>query len=223
VFSRLLAVLAVLLSTATVFQGWVLLRWEIEQGDIRAIQETLAKGETGENLEGALTELKAQVAELSGLSFPGIHAAKLKMLLELERIARIEEGRREVSYKDRLKIEPASGDDWLELASLLTRRGAARERVFSALEMSYITEPREINAMTRRIAFSLSILELMPEDKQRQVLRELIDAAPFFEKDAIRQIRSVLETKSEDLRRAVRNHVLATGAGEKAWMKAVGL
>jgi hypothetical protein len=121
-----------------------------------------------------------------------------------------------------LKAEPASGLDWLELAKLRSSR-LGPSGAFSAIDMSELTEPREIESVVQRASLYLSFWEFLPDRRQRRALNELCDAGPFMKKQALQEIKLAITKRTEKQRQAIKEQLLARGVGEEGWVKAIGL
>jgi hypothetical protein len=218
VIRKIKAITILVLSSATAFEGFNLLIHEIMQSETDAI----IAGAKTKRVDPA--EIEAQISKLGQLdSMPATTGWTRKMIGNLLDGGPFGTARVEENVSEILKVEPASGMEWLKLARLRAKDAGSNQRTLSAVTMSELTEPREIDVMAQRIAFYLQIWEVLPEARQRRALNELTDAAPVLVGEAIQRIKSVIEKKDPSWRRAIKEKLIGLVVGERRWMKDIGL
>ncbi|WP_363349461.1 hypothetical protein [Methylocystis echinoides] len=157
-------------------------------------------------------------------SLPGTSGGARRMLQTLDELVSAAKRVEEVHPKEILKVEPTSGTKWLELAKLRAARfGSGSKATLSALEMSELTEPREMDAVVQRIVFYLLIWDALPEGRQRLALSELSDAVILMDVQAKQTIRSTIAAMDATSRQVIKQRLAPLHPGKNEWMKAIGL
>jgi hypothetical protein len=223
VANRILGVAIITLSSVAAFAGGNLLFAEIRQSQAQAMLEFEESNANSlpRNLQLKIKEQVYDVARFG--SPPGSIGSMHKTIATLLEVTRSDSAEVERNLRGLLRVEPASGSNWLALAKIRMKQDRSGKSAFSALKMSELTEPREIDVIVQRTRFYLSLWETMPDGKKIQALRELSDTVPFMGNQAIQEIKSEITARTMMQRQAIKEQLLAWAAGEKAWMKAIGL
>jgi hypothetical protein len=129
----------------------------------------------------------------------------------------------EACIKAELRAHPTSGVNWVELAKNRVRHNHLNGEVVQALAMSELTEPKEMNAMFERIFFSLTFWDDLSENKQRRVLDDLSEGAPFMSKQDIDRLGKICRAKPAGWRDSVRSALILLNRGERPWINYIGL
>jgi hypothetical protein len=167
-------------------------------------------------------ELEIKINLLEKLKFVGgISAWVREMLAGILDPACHSSARVEASIRDVLKAEPTSGRGWLELAKQRRKQSGTSELLYPLLQMSQVSEPREIKVMAARTIFGLSIWKDLPKTRQRQVVGELSATVPFMDQKDAEEIKEILRSKTGFEKTAIKE--MLDQAGELPWRKALGL
>jgi hypothetical protein len=223
VANRILGVAIITLSSVAAFAGGNLLFAEMRQSQAQAMME-FEESNANSLRRDLQLKIKEQVSDVARFgALPGSIGSMHKTIATLLEVTRSDSAEVERNLRGLLRVEPASGSNWLTLAKIRMKQDRSGKSAFSALNMSELTEPREIDVIVQRTRFYLSLWETMPDDKKIQALRQLSDAVPFMGNQAIREIKSEITARTMNQRQAIKEQLLAWAAGEKAWMKAIGL
>jgi hypothetical protein len=125
--------------------------------------------------------------------------------------------------KAKLRDNPTSGVDWLGLANHRARYYGVEREVLQALTMSEVTEPRETKTVFKRILFSLSFWDQLPEEKQHRVIHDLSESVPFMSDQHFEELGKICRGKAPAWRASIKAQLMFTQGGEKPWMSAIGL
>jgi hypothetical protein len=121
-----------------------------------------------------------------------------------------------------LAIEPTSARDWLVLAQARWRRGAPVADVFSAVQMSRVTGPREAAVMLVRTQLLLRLWEQASVEDRSLALSELVEIRSRLDPPRVAQFKAILAQKPETTRSAIADG-LAARLGDRLWLPALGL
>jgi hypothetical protein len=117
-----------------------------------------------------------------------------------------------------LAIEPLSSADWLSLSGLQFETDQPMEQVFDSLQLSVLTGPNEGYIMAERAIFALSLWERLPPDLKSHAATDLtpiIFPRTPAEGAEGEKFRAVLATKPEQVRKELRDALVASGVSLK--------
>ncbi len=72
-----------------------------------------------------------------------------------------------------LACSPYESNQWLSLAMLDVKRNGIRDNVFAFLKMSYMTGPRAVWIIERRLTFAAGIAPLVPAGMKMQITNDI--------------------------------------------------
>ena len=131
--------------------------------------------------------------------------------------------RMEQAVSDLLAVEPTAGRQWLELARLRWRRAAPIADTLDALQMSTVTEPHEALTMLARAPFMLTLWEFLPDAEKRFTINQLIELDGRFDAQTRQELRTVIASKADATREALKNALSTRGVGDASWAHDIGL
>jgi hypothetical protein len=217
--NRLLQVVLATLGCLTVLEGYFIARFSI----LQSAYSTMATTGVADSAK-ASAEADEKIAEIERfVVLPGLRGSAREAILSVLSGASFDVVLKEAASVELLRVLPASGLNWLELAKLRSRRLDSHERITSALEMSILTEPREVDALGKRAIFGLEIWGALTESQKKAILSQLSEAGAVLEKGSIRELKLVISNLSETSRHLIKEQLLSISRGEKRWMKTVGL
>ena len=108
-----------------------------------------------------------------------------------------------------LAVRPLAADFWLLLADMRQIAGDSPSKVVQALTMSTLVGRNEGYLMPRRGMFAVSSWEILPGEARQRGAQDLV--ASDLSNDAIDALRTLLSTKSEDIRADIAMHLKAAG------------
>jgi hypothetical protein len=117
-----------------------------------------------------------------------------------------------------LAIEPLNSADWLSLSGLQFETDQPMEQVFDSLELSVLTGPNEGFIMAERAIFALSLWERLPPDLKSHAATDLTPIIfPRTPAEGAEggKFRAVLATKPEQVRKELRDALVAKGVSPK--------
>jgi hypothetical protein len=117
-----------------------------------------------------------------------------------------------------LAIEPLNSADWLSFSGLQFETDQPMEQVFDSLQLSVLTGPNEGYIMAERSIFALSLWERLPPDLKSHAATDLtpiIFPRTPAEGAEGEKFRAVLATKPEQVRKELRDALVASGVSLK--------
>lgn len=224
---ELFTFLVVSISAASVaIMGMQVLRFEA----IDEATQTLAAAQeerSDDQAQDAAAEWRRQVDETlreaaRWTSTPGLRSRAREAVGVLQALSGAETGYEDnlISY---LEAEPTSGRHWLDLAKARWRRGAESDEVLGPLQMSYLTEPLEIETMFTRTLFIIRIWEQAPTAERRVATTQLATIIRQMTIDGIKRTQTVLLAKSDAARTQIREALLTHDPAIARWLKRIGL
>ena len=178
---RLLTILIVLVTC-----GYAAMRgWEVV-GFAVAVEQT--RGDAADSFLGW--------RDVPGISGAAINAALSRMPFET---SPADAERRADTLGMLLAVRPLSSSDWLSLAGVRVASDAPRDKVISALTMSYLSGPNE-DIMLQRGIFGLLQWEMLTDADRQRVIRDLAGAITANAIPDLGTIKLILDQKSAEAR-----------------------
>jgi hypothetical protein len=116
-----------------------------------------------------------------------------------------------------LVVKPLSSVDWLALASARVVDAAPKDKVLSALTMSYVTGPNEGTLMLQRGIFGLIEWDILPKEVRAQTARDVASTLSevSIPDHTVSIIKVALAATSADARSEIAALLAAERASEK--------
>jgi hypothetical protein len=134
--------------------------------------------------------------DVPGISGAAINAALSRMPFET---SSADAERRADTLGMLLAVRPLSSSDWLSLAGVRVALDAPRDKVISALTMSYLSGPNE-DIMLQRGIFGLLQWEMLTDADRQRIIRDLAGAITANAISDLGTIKLILNQKSAEAR-----------------------
>jgi hypothetical protein len=134
--------------------------------------------------------------DVPGISGAAINAALSRMPFET---SSADAERRADTLGMLLAVRPLSSSDWLSLAGVRVALDAPRDKVISALTMSYLSGPNE-DIMLQRGIFGLLQWEMLTDADRQRIIRDLAGAITANAISDLGTIKLILDQKSAEAR-----------------------
>ncbi len=202
-------------------KGVDLVRFEAVEGDIEAFlqQPTPDSAALKKHRAATLHEFSLLDPWTSKL---GLSSRALQMKAFLAGVAE-SDAAEEAAVVDLLAVEPTAGAVWLDLALLRRRRDAPTPQIVSALEMSELTHPRELETVIPRTLYEMQLWESLSSDQHRRALNRLLELKGKLNTQQLEEFKSMIEAKPSSFKDVVARELIARGAVDRNWLRALGL
>ena len=134
--------------------------------------------------------------DVPGISGAAINAALSRMPFET---SSADAERRADTLGMLLAVRPLSSSDWLSLAGVRVALDAPRDKVISALTMSYLSGPNE-DIMLQRGIFGLLQWEMLTDADRQRIIHDLAGAITANAIPDLGTIKLILDQKSAEAR-----------------------